>query len=137
MQLSEMERELPLEDVKMNSSRTIGWVDAVNRLWSRKRRVALWAIVCLLTSTLFVLRNCKYDATVSLIPPHSGSGGLSGLLPAISKVSGLSCGGGSGLAGMAGDMIGIKSSGALFTKVLQSHTHADAVVDKFDLQPRV
>ncbi len=136
MQLSEMERELPLEDVKMNSSRTIGWVDAVNRLWSRKRRVALWAIVCLLTSTLFVLRNCKYDATVSLMPPDSGSGGLSGLLPAISKVSGLSGGGGSGLAGMAGDMIGIKSSGALFTKVLQSRTVEDAMVDKFDLQRR-
>jgi capsule polysaccharide export protein KpsE/RkpR len=136
MQLRDVERELPLEDVNMSPDHNrFAWVDNVNRLWSQRRRIALWALAGLVAGSLCIMKYCKYEASVALMPPDSAQSGLSGLLPALSKVPGLS-GAGSGLAGLAGDMLGMKSSGALFTKVLESRTVEDAMVDRFDLQKR-
>lgn len=120
----------------MPERRSYAWVDIINRLWSQRRRIAKWALVGLVLSSYFAWRYCKYEATVALMPPDSQSG-LSSLLPALSKMPGISAGGGAGLSGLAGDMLGIKSSGALFAKVMQSRTVEDAMVDRFDLQRRL
>jgi capsule polysaccharide export protein KpsE/RkpR len=42
--------------------------------------------------------------------------------------------GGGGLAGVAGDLLGLKSSGALFIGVLRSETSQDRLVEQFDLR---
>jgi uncharacterized protein involved in exopolysaccharide biosynthesis len=138
MQLSsDIERELAVDDDDVvRERRSHAWVDIVNLLWSQRRRIAAWALVCLATTPFFIWRNCAYEATVALMPPDNAQSGLAGLLPALSRVPGLA-GGGSGLAGLVGDSVGIKSSGALFTKVLQSRTVEDAMVDRFDLQRRL
>jgi hypothetical protein len=85
----------------------------------------------------FIYKYCAFEASVALMPPDSGQSGLSSLLPALSRAPGLAAGGGSALAGMAGDMLGMKSTGALFAKVLQSRTVEDAIVDRFDMQRRL
>lgn len=107
------------------------WLSAASYLWSRRMRVLVWIIVGMLLSALLTLKICRFEATVQIMPPDSpGGGGLAALaLPSMLKSPGLA-----GLAGMAGDMLGIKSTGALFTKVLQSRTVEDNLIDHFDLR---
>src|SRR6185437_1033007 len=107
------------------------WIDAVYYLWSRRLKIALWACVGLIFSILLASRICKFPATAQLMPPDSSSsGGLASMaLPGIIKAPGLA-----GLAGMAGDLLGAKSTGALFIKVLQSRTVEDDLVNRFDLR---
>jgi len=107
------------------------WLDAVDYLWSRRLRIALWALAGLVFSIVLAFRICKFPATVQLMPPdNSSTGALASLaLPSIVKTPGLA-----GLAGMAGDLLGMKSTGALFTRVLQSRTVEDALVDRYDLR---
>ncbi|HET9182719.1 MAG TPA: lipopolysaccharide biosynthesis protein [Candidatus Angelobacter sp.] len=124
--------EKPPEPAVRNSQ-WYEWLDAIDYLWSRRLRIALWAIAGLVFSLLLASRICKYPAMVQLMPPDtSSSGGAMGLaLPSILKSPGLA-----GLAGMAGDLLGAKSTGALFIKVLQSRTVEDDLVNRFDLRTR-
>ena len=107
------------------------WIDAGYYLWSRRLKIALWACVGLIFSILLASRICKFPATAQLMPPDSSSsGGLASLaLPGIVKSPGLA-----GLAGMAGDLLGAKSSGALFINVLQSRTVEDNLIERYDLR---
>jgi capsule polysaccharide export protein KpsE/RkpR len=107
------------------------WLDAFEYLWFRWPKIALWALAGLLFSAVLASRICKYPATAQLMPPDSSSGGgLAQLaLPGLLKSPGLA-----GLAGMAGDLLGGKTTGALFTKVLQSRTVEDELVQRFDLR---
>lgn len=108
------------------------WLDAFEYLWFRRFKIALWALAGLLFSAVLAFRICKYPATAQLMPPDTSSAGgsLAQLaLPGIIKSPGLA-----GLAGMAGDLLGGKSTGALFTKVLQSRTVEDELVQRFDLR---
>lgn len=107
------------------------WLDAFEYLWFRRFKVVFWALLGLAFSVVLAFRICKYPATAQLMPPDSSSGGgLAGLaLPGLLKSPGLA-----GLAGMAGDLLGGKSTGALFTKVLQSRTVEDEMVKRFDLR---
>lgn len=107
------------------------WLDAYDYLWSRRVKIALWAVVGLIFSLVLAFRICKFPATAQLMPPDSASSGsLAQLaLPSILKSPGLS-----GLAGMAGDLLGVKSTGALFIKVLQSRTVEDDLVSGLDLR---
>lgn len=109
----------------------IHWLDAADYLWSRRMSIVAWMIIGLIFSILLGFRICKYPATVQLMPPDSSSsGGLAGLaLPSILKSPALA-----GLAGMADDLLGGKSTGALFIKVLQSRTVQDDLVNRFDLR---
>lgn len=107
------------------------WLDAYDYLWSRRVKIALWAAAGLIFSLALGSRICKFPATAQLMPPDSASsGGLAQLaLPSILKSPGLS-----GLAGMAGDLLGVKSTGALFIKVLQSRTVEDDLIKRFELR---
>jgi uncharacterized protein involved in exopolysaccharide biosynthesis len=135
---SEIERELRVDDDRMSSEpKSYIWVDILNRLWRQRRRIAIWTLVGVAITPFFIFKYCAFEASVALMPPDSGQSGLSSLLPALSRAPGLAAGGGSALAGMAGDMLGMKSSGALFAKVLQSRTVEDAIVDRFDMQRRL
>lgn len=108
------------------------WVDICYRLWAERWRVLKWTLVGLALSVVAAWFYPKYQATVQLMPPDSGSSGLAALaLPALSKLPGLS-----GLAGLAGDLVGGKNSSALFTKVLESRTIEDNLINRFDLRKR-
>src|SRR5712692_6060005 len=86
------------------------WLAVGEALWSRRMTILCWALVGTGLSGLLAWRICVFEATAQIMPPDSGAGGLSSL-----ALSGLLKGPGtSGLAGLAGDMFGIKSSGALF-----------------------
>lgn len=106
------------------------WLEACDYLWSRRVNIALWALAGLAFSLVIAFRICKFPATAQLMPPDTSAGGLGSLaLPSIIKSPGLA-----GLAGLAGDMLGVKSTGALFVKVLGSRTVQDDLIERFDLR---
>ncbi len=109
------------------------WPEALERLWSCRRRIAAWILVGMVLSIPLCLRLPKYRSAAQLMPPESNNASALAALamPTLAKTPGLA-----GLAGMAGDLFGIKSSGALFSKVLQSQRVTDSVINRFDLRKR-
>ena len=79
---------------------------------------------------LTILMHNQYHAVARLMPPDTQSTSGLGLLAAMSGKSGIS--GFSG--GIANDLLGVKSSGALFVGIVGSQTVQDRVIHDFDLQ---
>ncbi len=70
----------------------------------------------------------RYESSVQLMPPDSQSNSGIAMLAALAARS-------SGGAGsIAGDVLGIKSSGSLFIGILRSRTVEDRLVDRFQLK---
>jgi hypothetical protein len=70
----------------------------------------------------------RYVATTQLMPPDNQSGnGAAAFLAAAGRSGG-------GLAGVAGDLLGTKNSGALFVGILSSRTVQDRLIEQFDLR---
>ena len=107
-------------------------------LWNRRRSLARAAAVGLLASALVALLiPTSYTATAQLMPPDSRStSGIAMMAAMAAKAGGGLAGatGGSGLASMAGDLLGMPSSGALFIGVLRSETAQDRIVEQFNLK---
>jgi uncharacterized protein involved in exopolysaccharide biosynthesis len=72
----------------------------------------------------------RYDSTAQLMPPDNQSSSSMMMLGALASKTG----GAGGLGAMAGDLLGMKSSGALFIGVLGSRTVEDRLVQRFDLK---
>jgi uncharacterized protein involved in exopolysaccharide biosynthesis len=90
------------------------------------RRITLYGLV--LATLLAFLLPMRYEARTQLMPPGSElSSGLASLM-AMSTRSG------DGLGMLAGDFLGLKTSGALFIGILRSETVEDRIIDKFDLR---
>jgi len=70
-------------------------------------------------------KECQ--ANKQLMAPNSQAGRTSALLAAATR-------GGAGLAGIAGDLLGAKNSGALFVGILGSRTVQDRLIEQFDLR---
>jgi len=101
-------------------------------LWSRREVFLRTIAVGLLASTLVALLIPKsYTSTAQLMPPDQQS---SSALAMMAGMAGMAAKSGGGLGAMAGDLLGIKSSGALFVGVLKSQTAQDRLVEKFDLR---
>ncbi len=106
-----------------------GVVDRLRMLWEHRRFLFRMAALGLAAATVIAfLIPARYESTTRLMPPDDQSGSalamaasLSGRLPG-------------GLGMLAGDVLGIKSSGALFTGILVSRTVQDHLITKFDLQ---
>ena len=133
MPLSEAEREVLSGGARESqlpkpSPRWLGWTDAVYQLWLQRGRIARWVVVGFLLSVAVAWRYPKYESTTQIMPPDGGNSGLASLVPALSKSP--------GLIGMAGDLMGVKSTGAIFAKVLESRTVQDHLIDRFDLRNR-
>jgi capsule polysaccharide export protein KpsE/RkpR len=133
MPLSEAEREVlnsaaNRSQLPTPSPQWLGWTDAVYRLWLQRGQIARWAAVGFLLSLAVAWRYPKYESTTQIMPPDSGNAGLASLVPALSKSP--------GLIGMAGDLMGMKSSGAIFAKVLESRTVEDHLIERFDLRKK-
>lgn len=97
-------------------------------LWSKRGFLFRGAVIGLVLATVLAfLIPKKFQATARLMPPDSESGGGLALMAALSGQAG-------SLGGLAGDLLGIKSSGALFIGVLRSRTVEDRIVQRFDLK---
>ncbi len=97
-------------------------------LWERRRflsRIAGLGFLLTLVIALFIPN--EYVSTTRLMPPEQNSSGMA-MLAAMAGNAG------AGFGGLAGDLLGMKSTGALFVGVLQSRTVQDAVITRFDLK---
>ncbi len=98
-------------------------------LWTRKKfliRALAFGLLCGLLLA-FLLRP-EYESVVQLMPPDNQSGSGLALMAA------LSAGTGGALSGMAGDLLGVKSSSDLFVGMLHSRTLQDRLVQRFNLK---
>lgn len=98
-------------------------------LWDR-RRFLFRVVGCgLVVSTLVAfLMPKRYQATARLMPPDNQS--ASGLAAAAAALSGRV----GGLGAIAGDLLGLKSTSALFVGILRSRSVQDRLIQKFDLK---
>ncbi len=98
-------------------------------LWEHRAfffRVGVYAV---LASTLIAfLIPARYESTARLMPPDNQS--TSGLATAVAAMSV----GNSGLAGIGGDALGLKSSSDIFVGILSSRTVQDKLIQQFDLK---
>jgi capsule polysaccharide export protein KpsE/RkpR len=99
-------------------------------LWAKRRMLARVAVAALLASTLIAfLISPRYESTARLMPPDSQSS--SGLALAAAAMSGAA---GGGLGGIAGDLLGLKSTSDVFVGILSSRTVQDKLIQQFDLK---
>jgi len=115
--------EAPLEDTRV-------WqAEQLRLLWGHRRFLFRAVAVGLLISTLVAFLIPKsYTSTTQLMPPDQQSTSGMAMMAAMAAKAG------GGLAGVAGDLLGLKSSGALFIGVLRSQTSQDRLIEKFDLR---
>src|SRR5437868_11427556 len=106
-------------------------VEKFRLLWNDRRFLSRASLIGLIIGTLFAfLLPSRFESTTQLMPPDSQSNtGMAMLAALMSKGSGVGS-----LGGVAGDLLGVKSSGAVFIGVLRSATVEDRLVDRFELQ---
>jgi uncharacterized protein involved in exopolysaccharide biosynthesis len=124
--LLESEPEKPYTAESRKHALTEYRVARLRALWNGRRfllRVAGCGLA--ITTTIAFLIPPRYESTVELMPPDTQSNAM--LAALAGKVGG-------GLATLSGDMLGMKSSGALFVGILQSRTVRDDLIAKFDLR---
>lgn len=102
---------------------------AFRLLWEQRTLVFRWTCYGLLFGLAMAFLIPKsYDSTTRLMPPDSQSSSGIAMLAALAGK------GNSSLGTLAGDLLGTKSSGALFTDMLHSRTVQDRIVDRFNLR---
>src|SRR6267378_3157014 len=100
-------------------------------LWGHRGLLLRTFLLALVASTVIAfLIPARYDATTQLMPPDNQSGPGMALLSAVTGRAG----GAGGLEGVAGDLLGVKHSGALFVGVIQSRTVRDRLIEEFGLK---
>jgi uncharacterized protein involved in exopolysaccharide biosynthesis len=101
-------------------------------LWGMRRFLGRCALVGIFAATLFAfLIPSQYQSTARLMPPdQQGSGGQA----IMAMLSGGGQSGSSGLGSLAGDLLGAKTTGALFIAVMRSRTAQDQIIQRFDLR---
>ncbi len=105
-------------------------LEKLNLLWSQRRflfRVTALGLI-LATGVAFLIPK-QYTSSVSLMPPdqQSGFGAAAALAAFAGKAS-------DGISTLAGDFLGMKSSGELFIGVMRSRAVQDDLIQKFDLR---
>jgi len=104
-------------------------VARVQLLWDQRRvllRFVLWGVLGF--AALALLIPPKYESVTQLMPPDTDHSGLSFLAGMAGKNSD------DNLTAYAGDLLAMKSSGAMFIGVLHSRRVQDALINKFDLR---
>ncbi len=98
-------------------------------LWEQRQfllRVAGWGLL-IATAIAFLIPK-RYESTTRLMPPDNQSSSGMAMLAALTAKTG------GGFGTFAGDLLGFKSSGALFVGILRSRTVEDRLVERFHLQ---
>jgi len=114
-------------DHQERRARAVAWLRLV---WARRSFLFRVAACGFIASTLIAfLIPKRYTSTARLMPPDSQSS--SGLAMAAAALTGGSAG---GLGGIAGDLLGLKSTSDVFVGILTSRTAEDSLIQKFDLR---
>jgi tyrosine-protein kinase Etk/Wzc len=115
LQDSELDRKWRLEQLRL--------------LWDHRQLLFRSTGAGLIVATLiaFLIPN-RYTSMTQLMPPDTQSTSNAMML------AGLAAKAGSGLGAVAGDLLGLKSSGALFVGMLQSQTNQNRLVEQFNLK---
>jgi capsule polysaccharide export protein KpsE/RkpR len=126
--LPEKEYPVPptLERIEDETDKTL---NSLRLLWKYRRTLSRVALYALIASTLiaFIIPS-KYESTARLMPPDNQSS--SGLAMAAAAMSGAA----SGLGGIAGDLLSLKSTSDVFVGILTSRTVQDKLIQQFDLK---
>ena len=129
-----------LQDGRKGDSRSLGGLRelptrerrgtaAVQLLWDQRSLLLRWSICGLVFSTILsFLLPTYYSSSARIMPPTQDSAMGLATLSALGRV------GGQGLGMMAGSLLGIRSSGALFMGVMHSRVVEDEIIDRFDLR---
>lgn len=97
-------------------------------LWNERKflvKIALWGLVC--SALLSFLLPVRFEATAHLMPPDSGGSEGLAILSALSDKAGA-------LGGVAGNLLGVKSSSDLMVGILSSQTLQDRLIERYDLK---
>jgi len=108
-------------------------VSQLRLLWDNRRfllRVCAWSFAASLIITFLIPKS--YEAVERLMPPDSQAGMGAAILTALSGRGGSSAAPSAGA--VASDLLGVKSSGALFIGILGSRTVQDRLIEEFDLK---
>lgn len=99
-------------------------------VWENRSYLLRYVVCGFVISVLGALAiPSRYQATTQLMPPDNQSG--SGAAALLSAVAGRA--GAGGLGSLAGDVLGVKNSGALFVGILSTRTVQDRIIQKFEL----
>src|ERR1700730_17692182 len=120
-----MEALLVAAEERKACKQILAWVRV---LWSKPQLLMRIAAAGLAIATLIAfLIPKRYEAWTQLMPPDSQSvNGLAALAASSSAQA--------GIGSLAGSLLGMKSTGALFIGVMRSHAVAYRIIDEFDLQ---
>jgi len=93
-------------------------------LLRERRRVVRWAVLgAAVFAVIALLIPSRYESAAQLMPPDQGSGSLLGAALERAQSRGLSS-----------ELLGAKTNGALFVKILTSQSAEDALIERFDLR---
>jgi uncharacterized protein involved in exopolysaccharide biosynthesis len=119
------------------------WSDGLTRervlprlrlLWGMRRFLGRCALIGLFVTTLIAfLIPSEYESTARLMPPDSQSGGGMALMAMLGGGGGQN-GSSGGLGALASDLLGAKTTGAMFIAVMHSRTAEDGIIQRFDLK---
>jgi uncharacterized protein involved in exopolysaccharide biosynthesis len=113
----------------MSDEAPVNLLPYLRLFWERRKFVLHAAGYALLASILIaLLLPVRYQSVTRLMPPDNQSSSGLGMLAAMAGRNNIG-----GLSGLAGDFLGVKSSGALFVGVLGSQTVQDRLIDEFRL----
>ena len=105
------------------------WVPNISLLWDRRRTLSSVAIVSLLLSAAIAFLIPKqYESTTRIMPPEQQGMGTAMLAALVGKAMQ------GAMSALAGSMLGMKDTGALFVQLFESGTIRGQLVDRFDLQ---
>jgi capsule polysaccharide export protein KpsE/RkpR len=114
-------------------SEDAGWIANATLFWNHRRTLLRVAGAVFVLSVILVLLLPKeYDSSTRIMPPESGGNSAAMLAALLGK--GSSVGSSSGLASLAGSLLGAKNNGALFIALLHSGTISGHLIDRFNLQ---
>jgi uncharacterized protein involved in exopolysaccharide biosynthesis len=104
-------------------------VAKVRLLWTRRRLLWRAAAIGLMVSTAVAfLIPKRFQSTTRLMPPDPSDTGMMMMAALAGRPAG------SNFAGLAGDLLGLRSTGVLFIGILKSRTVQDDLITKFDLR---
>src|ERR1700687_5891802 len=109
-----------------------GWTFYGWLLWDKRKLFYKVAIRALIAGTLIAfLIPPRYESAANIMPPGQGDRGA-----LLSLLAGRAGGteGAAGLASLAGSVLGVSSTGALFVDLAHSRTVEDSIIDNFGLE---
>jgi len=103
-------------------------VNVLRILWAQRHMLGKAILGGFAAGALVALLiPARYQSTTRLMPPDSQANASMGMLAALTAKSG------NGMGTVAGELLGIRGSGALFTGILGSRTVEDRLIARFQL----